>query len=424
DILRSDGSTIIVSNNSHLYRDKAGNVAGMEGSCRDITERKKMEEEHRKIEKLESIGIMAGGIAHDFNNILTTILGNIELAKNSASDKNELFDILGDAEQACRHAKNLTSQLLTFSKGGAPVKKVTDIRGLLRKAADFVLRGSNVRCDYSLSEDLWPVEADEGQITQVIHNIVINANQAMPDGGTIRIFAGNMTADLKGDLPFPGKEYIKISIKDEGTGIPQKHIAKIFDPYFTTKQTGSGLGLTSTFSIIKNHDGYIDVESQDKNGTTFNIFLPASKGKPLSDDRKPEKIVQGSGKILVMDDEETVRNTVQKMLRHIGYDTEVVRDGDEAVELYKKAKNMALPFDAVIMDLTIRGGMGGRETINKLLEIDPEVKAIVSSGYSNDPLMSEFSQHGFIGVLTKPYSIEELNKILSKIVNRTGSRTA
>jgi PAS domain S-box-containing protein len=416
EMLRSDRSTIIVSTNSHFYLDKNGEVAGVEGTCRDITERKKIEEEHRKIEKLESVGIMAGGIAHDFNNILTAIAGNIALAKLSAYPENRLSEILKDAEKACLHAKNLTNQLLTFSKGGAPVKKITHVGGLLRDSASFALRGSNVKCIFSIPDYLWPVEIDEGQITQVIHNLIINAHQAMPDGGTIKVLAENVTAEVPDVLPIHGKEYIKVSIKDNGIGIPKEDIIKIFDPYFTTKQKGSGLGLASTYSIIKNHNGYIDANSDIGKGTTFNIYLPASREKPPFKDKKSDKILKGTGNILIMDDEDTVRKTVGKMMEHLGYEVEIVKDGHEAINLYKKAKESSQPFDTVIMDLTVRNGMGGKETIKNLLEIDPGVKAIVSSGYSNDPIMADFKKYGFTGVITKPFEIKELSEVLHKVI--------
>ncbi len=404
---------------STIRRDNNGHILGYQGIIRDITHLKKIEDELLKIEKLESVGILAGGIAHDFNNILTTILGNISLAKMTTNSENSLYEILIDAEKACLHAKDLTKQLLTFSKGGAPIKQITSIVGLLKDSAGFALRGSNVRCEFSIPGDLWPVEIDKGQISQVIHNLIINANQAMPHGGTIYINAENV--DVRGDkghstLPIPNGAYIKIAIKDEGIGIPEEHLQKIFDPYFTTKQKGSGLGLTTTYSIIKNHDGYINVESEAGVGTTFHFYLPASKEKIAVKQRKIDKPIRGEGRILLMEDEDTIQKSVTKLLRHLGYEIETAKDGEEAIELYKKAEKSAKPFDLVMMDLTIRGGMGGEETIKKLLEINPDVKAIVSSGYSNDPIMADFKQYGFSGVITKPYEIENLSELLYKVI--------
>lgn len=416
EMLRSDGSTIIVSTNSQFHLDKNGGIAGVEGSCRDITERKKMEEEHQKIEKLESVGILAGGIAHDFNNILTTIIGNISLAKASLNPEKNIIEILTEAEKACLDAKDLTKQLLTFSKGGAPIKKLTSITEFLEHSARFALRGSNVRCEFFISDDLWPVEIDEGQIRQVINNLVINANHAMPKGGIVQIKAENVIIDTESSLHLPKGEYIKISVTDHGIGISEENLKKIFDPYFTTKQTGSGLGLSTTYSIIKNHDGYVDVESDVSVGTTFYIYLPASKEKIVAKSKKIYIPLTGDGKILLMEDDENIQKTVRKLLNKVGYEVEVVKNGTEAIEAYQKAKDSVRPFDAVMIDLTIKGGMGGKETIKKLLEIDPEVKALVSSGYFNDPIMADFKEYGFKGVITKPYEIEELNKLLHKII--------
>ena len=404
---------------STLRRANDGRVLGYQGILRDITERKHMEEELKKFEKLESVGIMAGGIAHDFNNILTTISGSISLVKLSTEPNNKLTEILTDAETACSQAKNLTNQLLIFSKGGAPIKKITRIEDLIRNSANFASRGSNANCFFALAEDLWPAEIDEGQITQVIHNLVINAIQAMPEGGTIKITAENILIAADNILSLKTGEYIRLLVEDNGIGIPEDHIKKIFDPYFTTKDEGSGLGLATTFSIIKNHSGHIEVSSEVGRGTTFSIYLPALKEKfPININEKI-KARKGSGKILLMDDEDSVRKTVCKMLSHLGYRVEVAANGEETISLYKKAKESGEPFDTVIMDLTIRGGMGGKETIESLIQIDPDIKAIVSSGYFNDPIMSDFRTYGFSGVIPKPFEIEDLSSLLLDITVKT-----
>ena len=339
----------------------------------DITEHKRLEEELLRAQKLESMGVLAGGIAHDFNNILTTILGNVSMAKTQVKPENEIFELLKEAETASIRAQTLTKQLLTFAKGGAPLKETASIKDILKESCSFVLRGSKVRSEFSIPEDLWPAEFDVGQISQVINNIVINANQAMPEGGIIRVAAENLILDSGHGLPLNPGKYIRISIKDQGVGILEKHLLNIFDPYFTTKQEGSGLGLATTYSIIKKHSGYITVESKLGEGTTFHIYLPASE-KALQE-RKEDKVIKGQGRILVMDDEASIRKLAGKMLERLGYEPEFASDGAEAVDIYKAAKESGKPYDVVILDLTIPGGMGGKEALKRLREIDPEVKS-------------------------------------------------
>jgi len=384
---------------------------------RDVTERKKVEDEMQKIEKIESIGILAGGIAHDFNNILTAIIGNLSLAKLYMKPEEKAFGLLSETEKSTHQARDLTQQLLTFSKGGAPITKILSISELLKDTARFALRGSNVRCEFSVPHDLCPVEIDEGQISQVVNNLIINANQSMPEGGIIKVIAEEVSLNPEDTLPLiKEKKYIKISIKDQGTGIRKNHLRKIFDPYFTTKQKGSGLGLATTYSIIKKHGGHITVESKLGVGTTFFIYLPASQEKIQTISDEKNQLYFGQGKILFMDDEKSVRDMARQMLNHLGYEVKLAKDGAEMIDLYKNAKEMQLPYRAVIMDLTVPGGMGGKKTMKKLLEIDPEVKAIVSSGYSHDPLMSEFRQYGFKDVILKPYKIENLSQTLHKAI--------
>lgn len=391
----------------------------------DITERKKIEKELIKAQKLESIGVLAGGIAHDFNNILTAILGNISLVKMSTNLEDNTLQRLVEAEKASLRAKDLTKQLLTFAKGGAPIKKAVSILELLKDSASFALRGSNVKCEFSLPDDpstgsgqaLWSVEVDEGQMSQVIHNLILNADQAMPEGGIIKISAENIVVGAEHALPKEGGRYVKIAIGDLGVGIPKEHLPKIFDPYFTTKEKRGGLGLAIAYSIIKKHDGLITVESEERAGTTFHIYLPASQ-KEVRTGKEERKglLLMGRGKILVMDDEEIIREIAGKMLSRIGYEVEVAIDGSEAIERYKIARESGHPFDAVILDLTIPGGMGGKEAVKRLLQIDPGVKAIVSSGYSDDPIMAESRRYGFRGCLAKPYKIQELSEVLHGVI--------
>ena len=383
---------------------------------RDITDSKRLEEELLKAEKLESVGLLAGGIAHDFNNLLTGIMGNISMAKMSAGDKEKMLKFMTDAEKASCRAGELTRQLLTFAKGGAPIKKIASLEKLITESAGFAVRGSNVRSDFSIPPALWLCEVDEGQINQVINNLVINAVQAMPAGGVLRISCKNVKIGSADPLPLDKGDYVKISIQDQGTGIPKELLASIFDPYFTTKQKGSGLGLATSYSIVKKHDGLITVESEMGKGTIFDIFLPAISGRVNEQHEEEGCLVSGRGKILVMDDEDIVREIITEMLKRLGYEVEGVKDGVEAIELYRKHAETGSPFVAVIMDLTIPGGMGGKEAIRQLRELYPEVKAIVSSGYSNDPIMAEYGEFGFAAVLAKPYKLTDLSHALSAVI--------
>ena len=376
----------------------------------DISESKRFEEEILKAQKLESIGVLAGGIAHDFNNILTTILGNMSLARMQTRPGDEVFELLREAEIALTRAQALTKQLLTFAKGGAPLKETASIKHMIEESCSFVLRGSKSSYEFSIVKDLWPAEVDNGQISQVINNIVINANQAMPEGGIIRIAAENLILEENPGLPLKPGRYIRVTIKDQGVGIAEKHLSNVFDPYFTTKQEGSGLGLATSFSIIKKHDGHITVESQLGVGTTFQIYLPASD-RPVPE-KEEAQVIKGKGRILVMDDEASLRKMVGKMLGKLGYESESAKDGAEAIRMVKEAKETEKTYDAVILDLTVPGGMGGKECVKKLLEIDPEVKAIVSSGYSEDPVLANYQNYGFKGVMPKPFESHSLGKVL------------
>lgn len=384
----------------------------------DITERKNMEKEFLKAQKLESVGVLAGGIAHDFNNILTAILGNINLVMMCTNPDDKVHKNLKNVEKATLRAKVLTQQLLTFSKGGAPVKKSVSLTELLKESSEFVLRGSNVKCEFNIPDDLYNVNVDEGQINQVISNMVINAQQAMPNDGILKVKAENISGhNLKDLISLKHGKSIKISIEDEGIGIPKEVLSKIFDPYFTTKQAGSGLGLASSYSIIKNHGGLITVESKADIGTSFFIFLPALLIVPIEVKVEEDKPLIGNGKILIMDDDDSVKEVVNQTLSFVGYEVECAKDGVEAIDMYKKAMESKKPFDVVIMDLTIPGGMGGKEAIKKLQEIDEQAKAIVFSGYSNDPILANYNKYGFKGVVAKPFEIKEMNEVLQNIIN-------
>jgi len=385
------------------------------GIIRDITEYKDMEKEREKADRLESLGVLAGGIAHDFNNFLTGILGNISLAKLHLDPKDDVYEILQESEAAAQSARSLTQQLLTFSKGGSPVRINTNIKDLIRSSANFVLSGSNVRCDSEFPKKLWDVKADKGQLSQVFNNLILNADQAMPEGGSVTIRAKNLIIKEDETLPLKKGRYVMIEIRDKGIGIPKNVLPKIFDPFFTTKQKGSGLGLSTVFSIIKRHEGFVTVQSELEKGTSFFIYLPAVD-RTIVKTRKEKKIPKGKGKILIMDDKFFVRNAAMKALKMFGYEVKGVSKGEEAISLYKEEKNKGKPFDLIILDLTIPGGMGGEDTLKKLREFSPEIKAIVSSGYSDNPVMSEYKKHGFNAIVRKPYQYEELCEIVRKVL--------
>jgi PAS domain S-box-containing protein len=415
---KKDGSVFPCSLSIRLLRDLDNRATGSIAVARDLSEFKMLEVERQRFSKMEAIGTLAGGIAHDFNNILTAIIGNISLAMLDLQINQQARERLTEAEQACQQAQNLSRQLLTFAKGGAPIKKIVSLREIAAESASFACRGSRANCQTSLPADLWAVEADPGQISQVLHNLVINAIQAMPGGGMVRILGENLEVETGSELGIDAGRYVKISIQDEGIGISADHLSKIFDPYFTTKQMGSGLGLATAYSIIKNHRGYIFVESKLEKGSTFHVYLPASDQQVTRQLPEDQELISGKGKILVMDDEPMVRTVLGKMLLAMGYEVESAQDGAQALELYTRAQDTGDPFVTVILDLTVPGGMGGKEAMARLLKIDPQIKAIVSSGYSDDPVMAEFQAYGFTDVIAKPYRISELDKVLKNTLNQ------
>jgi len=391
--------------------------------ARDITDRKKMQDELLRAQKLDSIGILAGGIAHDFNNLLSIIMGNIDLVKNEFKPGADISALLAETEKATLQAQELTQQLITFSKGGAPVKHVSSIKELVKQIKKSPNLGSNIMCEFTLAPDLWAVEFDEGQLKHAINNMIANAVESMPAGGTINVLAQNFNLAAEKDLQFPEGRYVKISIRDHGVGIPEKHLSLIFDPYFSTKelglQKGLGLGLTTTYSIVNRHDGYITVESEMGVGTTFTLYLPAhekdiSQSEPLGV-IQPEEPGVRTGRVLLMDDEEMIRDIGHRILSRLGYETELAADGNEAIAMYQEAMDSGKPFEIVILDLTVKGGLGGKDAVKKILKINPHAKVIVSSGYSNDPVMARFREYGFRGALPKPYKIIDMIETLKKI---------
>jgi PAS domain S-box-containing protein len=393
--------------------------------ARDITDRKTAELERQKLQdhimqarKLESIGVLAGGIAHDFNNILAALIGNIDLALLDSGLSDETRMRLHEAEKASFRARDLTQQLLTFAKGGEPVKELASLPEVIRDSADFVLRGSNVSCHYNFPDNLWLADFDKGQISQVVQNIILNASNAMPEGGTIEVSCENvLSSEVQEAVLRKDTKYVKMTFKDKGIGISADNIERIFDPYYTTKQHGSGLGLAITHSIVKKHDGQINVESQIGTGTTFRIYLPASEEHLKSDsflaaaDSQPKK-----ARIMIMDDEEQIRKISQAMIQSMGHDAILAKDGSEAAHLFEQMINNESSVDLIIMDLTIPGGMGGKEAVKNILSLDPNAKVVVSSGYSNAPIMSAPQEYGFFGTLVKPYRRKDLEKVIREVL--------
>jgi PAS domain S-box-containing protein len=419
-LISKDGTEYNLADSGAPIRDKTGQIIGVVLVFRDVTQKLKMEEDLLRTSKLEAVGLLAGGIAHDFNNILTAIMGNLSLMKIMVQPKDPLYMRLTEAEKASQRARDLAQQLLTFAKGGAPIKKTASIKTILKEATGFALRGSNVGAAFSLPDDLWPVEIDEGQIGQVVHNLALNAQQAMPKGGTIQARAENISVTkAERGLPLSPGKYVRVSIRDAGIGIPKEHLDKIFDPYFTTKQKGSGLGLSTSYSVIKNHEGQMTVDSKLGEGSTFSFYLPASTQKMATEQTREGGALRGKGRILVMDDEEAVRQTAGEILQFLGYEVRLAREGAEAVALYQEAVRSGRSFDLVILDITVPGGMGGKEALQKLLEIDPHVKALVSSGYSNDPIMADYAKYGFKGVIAKPYQLDQMSKIVHDTITES-----
>ncbi|MBA3273147.1 MAG: response regulator, partial [Chthoniobacterales bacterium] len=387
---------------------------------RDVTERKRSEDERLTTSKLESLGTLAGGIAHDLNNILTVISGNIGLAQIEApADCGNLLSFLSKAGQAAQHAAHLSSQLLTFSKGGAPLKKISSIAHVLEQAAEFTLYGSNLRADLDIAPNLWNAEIDAGQIEQVVNALMLNAREAMPHGGTVRISARNVEfEEEKSGALLPAGRYVRVSVSDRGEGIPEELVTKIFDPYFTTKATASGLGLAISYSVVKKHGGFLHLESSSPEGATFTFYLRASDGVAAPESVKaPEKLYHfNHQRVLVMDDEAAIRELTSQLLGTLGYEVTAVPDGMEAVKTYERALRRGENFQVVILDATVRGGMGGLATIEHLRGMDPQVNAIICSGYSDEAALSEFLAYGFRGALPKPFTRRELAEALQRTI--------
>jgi len=418
-VARQKNERIITSSAAPIC-DREGKILGVVLVFRDVTGRRRTEEELVRQSKLESVGLLAGGIAHDFNNILLGIVGNISLARMSTHSVEKLIERLDAMEKSALRAKDLTQQLLTFAHGGEPIKKATQIVGLIRETSQAALLGSNVQCEFILPDETCSADIDEGQFKQAFRNLVVNAMQSMPTGGKMEIRVERVELTEGFLPPLPAGKYVKISVRDRGQGIPREELPKIFEPYFAVPKRRNGLGLAAVYSVIRKHGGQIKAESIVGVGTTFHIYLPASA---QATDEPPAPVEQqklfGRGRILVMDDEEELLAIISEMLNVFGYEVETAKDGEEAINMYLKAMAGGKPYDAVIMDLTIPNGMGGRDAIRRLREHDPKVRAIVSSGYSLDPVMANYRQFGFIGIIPKPYRMEELRRELEQVLSKS-----
>ncbi|MDH5541848.1 MAG: PAS domain S-box protein [Nitrospinota bacterium] len=422
-LLHKDGNARVVVHMLVSLTQYQGKLATT-GTITNVSEKRKMETLYQKAQKLESVGLLAGGIAHDFNNLLTSILGGLSLLKLTIdkSGDDEDLQIVTESINATKRAKDLARQLLSFSKGSEPVKKLLSLKDLLMDCVSFSLRGSLSNYSFDIVDDLWNVEADEGQLNQVFNNLIINAEQSMPDGGVIDVCAYNINISSHSGIPLPPGKYVQITVEDAGHGIPDEYLDKIFDPYFTSKQKGSGLGLASAYSIIRNHGGFIDVESDLGKGSRFHVFVPASD-LAINEYASSPALVKGHGRVLVMDDEDVVRNVLGRMLKRLGYETEYAVDGEEAVSIYRQNLENGTRFKAIITDLTIPGGMGGEKVLKILKEADPEIKAIATSGYALDPIMSDYPKYGFAGILQKPFEMENLSVVLEKVTAENGGKS-
>jgi len=397
-----------------------GEFLGRRGSNRDMTDRKQLERETQKLRNLESLGVLAGGIAHDFNNLLTAIFGNIELARLDLDPACNAAQLLSESEKALERTRNLTSRLLTFSRGGEPLKKIISLAEVVRDVCTDILTGTDVQCDIDMPDGLWPVEVDREQLRHVLHNLLNNAKEAMPDGGRVLVRAENRKVG-KATAHLQAGKYVKLSVTDHGGGIDPSIIERVFDPYFSTKEMGTrrgtGMGLAICHSVIKRHGGHIAVESTSRNGTTLVIFLPAlDKRFPA----EAEKAAAGgllpsvAGKILLMEDEQAVIQVVSRMLNHLGCSFDIVEKGEDAISMYTKALAAGSPYALVVLDLTIRSGMGGEETMERLYEIDPRITAVVASGYADDIVLANYEAYGFKGALAKPYSVKSLISLIKQ----------
>jgi len=423
-LVRRDGSEVLIADSAAPIRDRESRIVGVVLVFRDVTERRKIEEELQNAQKLESLGVLAGGIAHDFNNLLTGIFGLVDLARNRSPADAPARGSLERALAVLDRARGLTGQLLTFSQHGHPVTGPVALGPLLRDCVEFALSGSNVSCKLEVAGDIWLCDGDERQIDQVVDNLLLNARQAMPRGGTVHVQAVNVMVPEDVQVPVAPGRYVRIAVRDHGEGVPPELRSRIFEPFFTTKSTGSGLGLATSYSIIRKHGGHIELSSEPGEGAAFVVYLPASSRAPASPSKRESRIPEGRGRVLIVDDEDYVREVANELLEELGYTVETAADGDAALKACRRAVAEGRPFDVAILDLTIPGGLGGIATAPLLCRVDPRLPLIASSGYSGDPVMANPRAYGFVATLSKPFTLEELGTLVARVLNPAESFAA
>ncbi|MFA6413166.1 MAG: PAS domain S-box protein [Syntrophales bacterium] len=426
-LFRKDGSICWASINTRLVRDDAGNPKHYEGFLVEFTEQKRMKEDLLRTHKLESLGVLAGGIAHDFNNLMMAVQGYVDLTRLGLAPNNKACRYLDSAQRCIDQTGELTSRLITFSKGGFPLRKSCDVEGLVRDSVHSIVKEADVQTAFDFADDLWPTEIDEMQMKQCFYNLTTNAMEAMPEGGKLTVRTENVDIPKGAAVPMKKGSYVKITFADEGVGIPVEHLDKVFDPYFSTKEMGArkgmGLGLSVCYSVLKKHEGYILVDSKPGKGTAVNLYLPVraahqhAKGKEIKRALSTDTL-----RILIMDDERSIREIERAYLEQLGYGVTDAKNGEEAIAIYSRALHSGRPFDLVILDLTVRQGLGGQLTMERLVKIDPKIKAIIASGYVSDPVIEHYSNYGFHGAMKKPFKGEELKLLVEKILRKETQR--
>jgi two-component system cell cycle sensor histidine kinase/response regulator CckA len=417
-----DGTRRSIADSAAALRSADGRVQGVVLVFRDVTQQRRIEDELARANMLDSVGVLAGGIAHDFNNILTAILANLSLADRRLESHHPVKSRLDAAMAAATRAQDLTRQLLTFARGGAPIRTAMSVRELVLETATFAAQGSNVELRFEIAPEIWSAEADAGQVGQVVHNLVLNAQQAMPGGGSVTVRAENDVVGAVPHVPLTPGRYVRLTVTDGGPGFSPEYLARAFQPFFSTKPTGTGLGLATVYSIVRRHDGHMELANGPNGGACVSFWLPACDTEHPVVGRREAPVAHGAGRVLVMDDDPALRALAAECLAALGYEGAFAEDGAAAVRMYEEALRSGQAYDVVVMDLTVRGGMGGLEATQRLRQLDPGLRAIVSSGYSNDPVMADPPKYGFVGVLAKPWRLEDLARALASANAQTRSR--